>query len=315
MTTLTIKRNDYFGLRLTENSYTSPHEIQNGIDLHTINQSLVKMTKCLNTKHAENMIIYLIVMIIIPPLTFGVLYPAYGTDTFNLLYPIMLSATEAILIIAILLNYFVNHRPMVKRAQHIVDIENSRQNTYILSINHFTLSINVKTRLDTEVHLVTDPSYLKEIIAISDFNIPRYHDDILVAYFSGSRAIFSAAYYEYQKYYCKYYCLRLLAAVVIVCSTTGILYLIINHYEGENFTLVCLTTVFVGLFVLLGTVGMLLYCQRRRFLLDLEAKNNETKMSGICYDLVGSMLYVYKFEIFDVNGSFKKDSRTAKYFK
>jgi hypothetical protein len=218
-----------------------------------------------------------------------------------------------IIYLTLIVMYIIAHRQMLRRAQHIIDLENNRQGIYKFSLTPVSLALNIVIIGDAERGLVNQPTEpLKEIIAFPGFKPANEY--LKLNYFNAGDNIYNT-YVAVQtevialnkKYMCHILVIGLFAGIGI--SVTIFLTIIrsINLLNCSFIILGALILIFVAIFILARV-------KISKLTEYFERKNLEINQFGLCIDFTNWMFYIYVFEPHGINGSYKNDLMTSKYF-
>jgi hypothetical protein len=319
MNSLTIPRTDSI-FTPKPNAYNSPTNQQAlsniSIREELLNPFLVRLTRCTTFLFFKAIFIVIACMFIFPALLFGFEYFTLNRTMstkdiidFCLPYIIFLE----MIYLALIVVYIIAHRQMLRRAQHIIDLENNRQGIYKFSLLPVSLALNIAMIGDAERGLVNQSSEpLKEIIAFPGFKpVDEY---LKLNYFNAGDNIYNtyvAVHTEMtalnKKNMCYGFVIGLFAGIAIGATAIITVANLDNLLHCSLIIIGVTTLAFVGIFAFSRTrIAQMKDCFERR--------NIEINQFGLCIHFTSWMLYIYVFEPLGINGSYKNDLRTAKYF-
>jgi hypothetical protein len=279
-----------------------------GITEDSIKAFLGSLAKCSSLIFLKLITTCFIFMLICPFLLYN---NSYEGDSFTYIYLPAAIYCEVILLIVIFF-FIILHRQMLRKAQHIIDIQNKRQPGYKFSLNALTMRLNVEKIGDVESGLISTvlDELLKELYVFPGMGHYQYY--VNLGYFSESDTIceiYSGASAEYQKVNFDFRTWLLI--VVALVAGLIVLIIIVCVYLGVMY----ISFVMVGWFTIVGglVLGIFRY-KMSKVASYVDIQNTKYFDSGIYYDITNWVLYIYVFNGDIGITGYKNDVRTAKYF-
>jgi hypothetical protein len=313
---ISISRNDFFAVR-QENPYSSPSNTEKlrtvGINEELIRPFLLGLSKATTSRNILNILLRGLFFVIIT-VFLGVCYffldGPYDYVTYCFagleIYIVLVYSLQIIASI-------VSHKRMLRRAQHIIDIENKRQNAYKFSISCCCLGLNIAPYSDTERGLVqiSSDSLLKELYVVPDYLRDTTLSQFRLTFLRGSN-FFDVACEDILKIQRAFKCAFLIFFIPMLIAYVGGLIYFVYSYNGFD---IIICTIVIGwcVIIFLGIIIIRLFMIKALKEI-LAARNEEFKSQGVYFDLNMNILYIYVFQPFDVVVSYKTDHRTSKYF-
>jgi hypothetical protein len=196
------------------------------------------------------------------------------------------------------------HFTMYQKAQHILDINNARQNDYRYSLSKFNFTLKIAKCTDgSPPHC----GYLRDIYASGyrDNSGHLFTDWDLCGIFNET---------------CKE--IKVINGNVrneAHCSIANSLKLVVMFLMAVSIFWsqkeVMIILVFCG--VVLDLIQMIRTIKRFEELASgyIESRNEDLKLKGLHFELIHGVVYMYVFEPFGVIGSYKTDDRTSRLFR
>jgi hypothetical protein len=319
MNSLTIPRTDSI-CTSKSNAYNSPtnQQILSNISIREdlLNPFLIRLTRCTTFIFFRAIFIFIICMFIIPALMLGFEYLTLNSIMsteeilfFCLPYLIYLE----LLCLALIVIYIIAHRQMLRKAQHIINLENNKQGIYKFSLSPVSLALNIVMMGDAERGLVnqsTEP--LKEIIAFPGFK--KADEYLKLNYFNAGDNVYNtyvAVHTEVTALNKKYICYGVVVGLFVGITIAATAIITVNNVDN----LLDCSLIILGVSTFMGLAMYAFNSVTTTQMKEcIERRNLEINQFGLCIDFTSWMVYIYVFEPLGINGSYKNDLRTAKYF-
>jgi hypothetical protein len=302
--------------------YATPENIEAlrtiGITEESIMPFLNSLAKCSSYVFLNQIAIFFVFMIIFPFLLYLKMAfkngGALDSETFTYIFLPILIYCEVVMLIAILIFTFILHRQMLRKAQHIIDIQNKRQLNYKFSLSALMLRLSVEKIRDFEAGLNSSSfdEPLKEIYTFP--GMQHITDYIKLGYFNESDVaykLYCFASVKYQTGSCKFLVLALLMVLLLVGGFT-----ISIIFAALYLDLMYISYIVITWFTIIGGFVLAIYQYNMSKLASyLETQNSKIRDLGIFCEVTNWVLHIYVFDNIEGSESYKDHVRTAKYFK
>jgi hypothetical protein len=310
---ISIPRDDFFSER-KENPYASQRNTEKlraiGINEELIRPFLLSLSKATSQRHMFDIFLSSLFFLLFSLLL--VICVLTVDDTLVSTF-VLIDAYIGLIFFIVILRSLMAHRRMLRRARHIIDMENRRQNTYKFSISNGSLSLDIARYSDTERGLVqlSSDSLLKELYTVPDYLRDRTLSHFRLIFMRGN-TFFDAAVEEILKTQKALKCAFLAFYLPMLFLYVFFLVYMVGDYRNYDMGY---GVVIIGwlCFIFVGIVLIRLIIMKRLYE-RMVIRNEEFKNQGVYFDLDFNTLYIYVFQPFDVIASYKTDPRTSKYF-